>query len=326
MSDRPEAEGGYSVRPTTGHLLPQWDEAGTARESFAQKAYGEIYVPYPPQTAIMQRIEALRSSSLGRRGQPLPGLRLSEVSQAGKSATLQRYIFDLHEKSRTDGDYNPNRVIYVGLKRRITCKMLYQHILKTLGDPNADRGNLEILSQRMEEFLPRLGVELLIVDEVQHLANNRADSSQVTDELKSFLDAGLVPVVFAGNDESLRFFEENNQLSARLGIPLELSPVSVKSKSQTSAFKTFVAKLDRAVHAACGMRQLSRFDDAGIVKGLYLASGGHIGRVCRIVGAALSFASRRDADCIEVYDLSLAVRGLAVPSKWTQDNPFDKDR
>lgn len=326
MSERYQEEDGCTSHPITGHLLPQWDDAGTARESFALKAFGEIYVPYPPQIAIMQRIEALRSSSLGRRGQPLPGLRLSEVSQAGKSATLQRYIWDLHEKSRLEGGHNPHRVIYVGLKRRITCKMLYQHILKTLGDPNADRGNIEILSQRMEEFLPRLGVELLIVDEVQHLANNRSDSSQVTDELKSFMDAGLVPVVFAGNDASLRFFEENNQLSARLGIPLELSPVSVKSKTQTSAFKTFVMRLDRAIHASCGMRQLSRLDDANTVKGLYLASGGHIGRVCRIVGAALSFASRRDADRIEAYDLALAVHGLAVPSKWTEVNPFEKGR
>jgi len=309
--------------PATGHALPCYDPAGTLREVVARKAFGQIFVPYPKQTAIMERIEALRLSTLGMRGTPLPGLRLSQVSQAGKSRTLERYISDLRAKTEAEGQpANPHQVVYIGLKRRVTVKMLYQRLLMTLGDKHTNVGNLEILTQRAEEFIAHFGVELLIVDEVQHLANTRTDSGEVTDELKAFMDAGLVPVVFAGNEESLRFFEDNNQLAARLGIPLELSPTDVRTRSDAVLFKTFCVQLDEAMVDAGATKMPSDFHKAEIIKALLVASSGHIGRVCRIVGAALDHAARRDANFVEVYDLSHAVRHLAIPSQWVQKNPF----
>jgi hypothetical protein len=316
-----DTQGSAYALPTTGHSLPRYDAAGTEREARAERILSTIFIPYPRQTAIMERIEALRCATLGKRGVPLPGLRLSQVSQAGKSKTLERYIEELHTRMQVEGQpANPHRVLYIGLKRRVTVKMLYQHILMKLGDPHASHGNVEILSQRAEEFVRKFGVELLIVDEVQHLGNTRKDSSDVADELKTFMDSGLVPVVFSGNEKSRAFFEENNQLTVRLGIPLELSPIS--AKSDVALFKAFCLRLDEAIAQAGATRGPSNFKDGKILSGLLAASNGHIGRVCRIVQAALAHAARRDADFIEVHDLSFAITNLAIPAAWTVKNPF----
>lgn len=309
--------------PTTGHKSPVYDTDATLREAVAKNVMRDIFIPYPKQHAIMHRIEALRLSTLSVRGVPLQGLRLSQVSQAGKTKTLEGYIADLAKRSSALGVApNPYQVVYLGLNRRVTVKMLYQRLLMKLGDPHSNRGNLEILVQRAEEFLCKRGVELLIIDEVQHLANTRADSGEVTDELKSFLDQGLVPVVFAGNEESRGFFEANSQLSARLGAPLELTPTDLQQPEDPRMFKEFCMKLDRAIVRTGVMRKSADFSNAQILQGLLSASGGHVGRVCRIVGTALEHAARRDADYVELFDLSYAVTNLAMPSLWTGCDPF----
>ncbi len=312
-----------SALPVTGRALPQYDREGTLRETAAKDAMRSISIQYPKQTAIMERIEALRLSTIGVRGVPLPGLRLSQVSQAGKTKTFEQYIAGLKMRARADGqDPNRHQVVYIGLNRRVTVKMLYQRLLTKLGDPHPEKGNLETLVQRAEEFLRRFDVQLLIVDEIQHLANSRSDSGEVTDELKSFLDQGLVPVVFAGNEESKRFFEANSQLSVRLGTPLELTPTDLNASAEARMFRSFCIQLDEAITRSGVVRQSSNFGSKEALSGLFVASSGHVGRVCRLVGAALEHAARRDADYIEIYDLCHAVENLALPAKWTRRNPF----
>lgn len=313
--------------PSTGHALQQFDAKGTEREARAKEVMRNISIAYPKQTAIMERIEALRLSTLGIRGVPLPGLRLSQVSQAGKTKTLETYIRNL-QSSKDVGDTEDNcrQIVFVGLKRRVTVKMFYQRLLRELGDPHPEQGNLETLVQRAEEFLGRLRVELLIVDEVQHLANPRSDSGEVTDELKSFLDQGVVPVVFAGNEDSATFFENNGQLSARLGAPLELNPTNLHASDDAKMFKAFCLGLDKAICASGLFPRSSNFASKEVLQGLVVASSGHIGRVCRLVGAAMEHAARRDAEYVEVYDLSFAIDNLGIPSRWIGHNPFKERR
>src|SRR3546814_4077295 len=65
-----------------------------------------------------------------------------------------------------------------------------------------------------------LGVELLVVDEIQHLRREGTDVNDVTDALKRWLDAGSVSLVLVGNMDSQPFFERNKPLCARLGTSL----------------------------------------------------------------------------------------------------------
>lgn len=314
------------VSPATGHALPQLDEASIDREAAAWAAFKTVVVEYEPQRRIKLRIEGVRRTALPMpRGEPLPGARLSQVSQAGKTWTLRSYIAELHASAAAAGlQPNPLRVIYVGLKRRISVKMLYQRILKELGDPHSHDANVnvEVLAQRGQELIVEKGVELLIVDEVQHLANKTTDNKSVTDELKSFVDDGLVPVIWAGNEDSREFFEENQQLAARLGTAIELDPVNPKRSREIRLFRKFLADLDAGILATGVVDRPAGLDRDVIVRGLGKAAGGHVGRVCRIVEEAIRFKARRGGTFIEPYDLSWAVRHYAMPAKWLVANPF----
>src|SRR3546814_5148096 len=79
-------------------------------------------------------------------------------------------------------------------------------------DPDWSTGTEKVLRVRIDEFVRRLGVELLVVDEIQHLRREGNDVNDVTDALKRWLDVGSVPLVLVGNMDSQPFFERNKQL------------------------------------------------------------------------------------------------------------------
>jgi hypothetical protein len=51
-------------------------------------------------------------------------------------------------------------------------------------------------------------------------------------------------------------------------------------------------------------------------------SGGHVGRVCRLVCEATQHALWRGAPAVERHDLSVATRGFARRLGWTRRDPF----
>lgn len=315
--------GSQSDAPLTGHAFPTDDAKVAARTAAALATFTKISIPYGPQKAVATRIGVLHNRCLGQRGMPLPGLRFSQVSQAGKSFVLEGYRNNVMSRMlAATGMSNPYQVLYLGLEVRITVRMLCCELLRKLGDPHCQQGNTDEIKLRMKEFMEYRGTELLIIDEAQHLNRESEKNVDVTDELKRLMDAGIVPIVFAGDQTSRAFFERNPQLASRLGTPLELSPVAKKEVSQLSAFKNFCSDLDTAMAQMGCTRTRSGLAEKAQLEGLLAASGGHIGRVFRIVEAALEHSSLRDADHVELYDLAFAVDTFAMPQGYARHNTF----
>lgn len=310
--------------PATGGALPDYSANGDRVASAAAFMMG-LYVPSPAQEALIAHIEVLRRSCLGRHGTPLPGRRLLQESQAGKTSVIREFGRRLAAQEVESGRIaNPYRALHVELKLRITVKMLYQRILHELGDTEADgRYNVDTLMQRCAEFMRRRGTELLFIDEVQYLAKDRRDSREVADELKGFLDQGLVPICFMGNQEAEELFVGNPRLTGRLGAPLRLPPADSKVPLERREYRAFIRHLDEAISKG-GHCAPSGLASKRILARLHRSSGGHLGRSCRIVEAALEHACARGAERIEEYDLSHAVDHLAIPSTWTIRNPFPR--
>ena len=316
-----------SLQPQTGNLHPQYDAKSVERAGSALSTMSDIVIPYGPQLAIAGRIGVLHARSLGRIGRPLQGLRLSQVSQAGKTKTLETVRRRIMKTTILEsGEANPFQVLYINLEVRITAKILFVQLLRMLGDPHAEQGNIEEVKRRTDILMRERGVELLMVDEVQHLARESRDKVDVTDELKRFLDMGICPVVFAGNEDLKPFFERNQQLASRLGAPLELTPVDAHDGGQLSNFKRFCGDLDDELVTTGVMNEQSGFLDSEMLNALLFASGGHIGRVFRIVESAVEHAALRQASRVEPYDVSYAIDNFAIPGGYVSRNPMRGSR
>ena len=317
---------GRRPAPTTGRRSPvRTDVDARRRASRTTRLLEDLWIPHPPQEAIIDALLDYRDDTFGRRGTPLTGRRLSEHSQAGKSATMGRLKHELSRVLEIEGrPPNEHQVIIVELDRRSTVKQLYQEILKALGDEFwAAPVSAKLLEDRITDFVRRLGVELLVVDEVQHLRRRADDANEVTDKLKVFLDRGVVPLVLVGDEDSVAFFRENEKLAARLGRKLELLPLDPAAKARDAKlFKAFCAAIDDVLVTDGVFACSSGLAEPATLDRLLRVSRGHVGRIARLVQVAAPAAVRRGAERVEAYDLSGAVRGYAMENGWIDHDPF----
>ena len=129
-------------------------------------------------------------------------------------------------------------------------------------------------------------------------------------------------MVLVGNHESRDFFQKNTELAARLGTPLELKELEKGSPSGRKMFVQFCERYDEALVARGVTAIPSKLNSAAILEGLLKVSGGHIGRVARLLQEAAPAAAWRGAASIELYDLSNATRQYAMVNKWVDWDPF----
>lgn len=343
MNATPQDPLGKQPKPVTGRREPDLtDPSLPQREADAFTAFKSIWVPHGPQIAAMNQLRAYRLQTLNRKpGAPLNGRRLSQETQAGKSALAERLKLELAQERAAQGlPPNEFQIIIITIDGTMTLKGFYQEILKEMKDdhhapigekdPSArriateDRRSYKVLEQRISEWVLKLGVEIIIADEAQRL--DRAEgSSAVTDRIQTFLDRGVVPLVLIGNGRSHAFFEKNQDLSARLGSPIELKRLDPDSSAKDAKdFKSFCTNLDAGLVEAKIFGSLSGLDSDENLDALLAVSSGHIGRVARLVEEALAVAIRREAAHIERFDLSVATRSYAIGNDWVAYDPFSK--
>ncbi|WP_019102047.1 TniB family NTP-binding protein, partial [Chromobacterium haemolyticum] len=106
-------------------------------------------------------------------------------SGAGKSSVLEEYVryFPVIEES----EFRRIPVLLVEIKSSPTVRSVAEDILKAMGVPMAYRGSVNEKTDRVISSLQKLKVELLMLDEVQHLlgANKRSfGSNNETEWLK----------------------------------------------------------------------------------------------------------------------------------------------
>lgn len=319
---------GERPAPITGDLVPRFVDDALREKSEAALAISlSTWVKHDQQEIVIAQIRAyLGAWALANDKESCGGRRLSQYSQAGKSSTMRR-LRRVLAQARHDKGLKPNKyqVVIVTLKKRLTLKQLYRAILKKLGDPHWDQEPVgpDTLLTRIEEQSERLGLELLVIDEVQHLDNATRDATEVLDQLKTFVDEALFPIVFVGDEDSLGFFERNGKFAARLGDPLELRPMQPLSNDLDAlAFRQFCDRYDKALLKQDAIGKLAGLSKPALLDGLILASGGHVGRVARILQVAVPHAAWRGAETVEAYDLSHAVRTYAIKNKWIDKDPY----
>lgn len=286
--------------------------------------FESIYIPYPPHKQLQERcayLIELRHATLGR---PQKGVRALAPTGSGKTTAVLEFIRQYEARYPRTEDYVP--IVHVPLERATTPKKLMMSILDYFGDRYSSHGNEQTLKRRVIACFQRFGTELLIIDEVQHLNARRSDHGDVTDSLKRFLDDGIVPIMFLGTDEAHDLFTRNLQLSGRLLASGDLTPLSLSSPHDRGLLTGYVTKLDQAIVEKGIMSSLAGLDDPRLRGGLHAVSDGVVGRISRLIEAALEIALHRDAERIELYDLALAVDRWAIPNGFIKTNPFREGR
>lgn len=287
-----------------------------------EASFDEIYLNYPRHKIMQLRIDRIRlhGNKVRQNGQPMRGLLITGPTGSGKTTGVQKYVKHLVREGAYEGGRMP--VLYVRLRKKVTVLKLLRSILQQFGDRHALKRNEDELITQVRNCIERASVEIIVIDECQHLRNRSTDNMEVTDQLKTFLDDSIAPVVFVGVNEAQAMFDDNPQLAGRCAEPVVLAPLDVTNPTDVNLLTTFLGLLDDQMMARGLTKFPSDLASPYNVTCLHLASGGVIGQACRIVRAALLIATSRGADFVEPYDLSLAVDRWAVRTKICASNPY----
>ena len=292
-----------------------WPTDPAERAGAILDAFESIYIPTPSHQVIHQQCDILRHTSRNRKGKAMGALRLAQLSSASKTACLENYCRTaIADHARVTGKTNPYVVLYLSLLSCTSPKALCQEICRLLGDENWQIGTANDLLHRMRAFIERAGVELIIIDEVQELKGKRNDRKDVTNLLKSLLNMGVAPLVLVGDETSKDMFRDNIHLANRAGTELKLEPYGLKDTSRLGEFKGFCLDLEAEMLRQRLVKHAGVLSDGKQQKVLLTWSGGHLGRVCRIMAQALQHSILRCATAVEEQDLRYAIENFAIPN------------
>lgn len=178
---------------------------------------------YPRWNAILADIEHCHQR------QPYatepPCLLITGQTGVGKSTLIHSYAHQF-PSSITDVGWNIP-VLKATIPSPATVKNLLIVLLSALGDPKASSGTIGGMTLRLENFLRDCGVQILILDELQHFVDQ--DSQRVLLTVSNWLkrlikDTGIACIVVGLQDEAEQVINANPQLARLFGDPVKLSP------------------------------------------------------------------------------------------------------
>lgn len=286
-----------------------------------------ILIPNRRQREAHEAFDYLRArASQGSEG-GVKGVLLVAPSQSGKSKILNAYRRRHNTEDALEKGKLP--ILMVTLKANQTTKGLAQNILVRLEEELGistlwQRGNENQLLQRLQTYIRAYGIELLILDEFQHLIHSERKevAISVAETVKSFMNDGLVPVVMSGIEDAWRPIKANRQLQLRCIQPLVFNPIDAESPEEWELFGDFLmgfqAELERLGLIGDAV---SVMGDGAVADKLYDACGGVIGELCSLLKDALYLALCANDDAITEDHLADAVdqKFLMEPGRV---NPF----
>lgn len=174
-------------------------------------------------------------------------MRLYGVSGVGKTSLLQVYRNSYPRYNAVDRTIVP--VIYAELPAQPTPASITARLLYSLGDPAFNQGTLNLRLNRLFKLITECGVELILIDEVQHILDRGQvrTHTAIADQLKTILDHSDAAFVLAGAPRLKTLFHINTQLRGRAMSTTTLSPFNIFESSSFFAFKGVLASFAQAM-------------------------------------------------------------------------------
>lgn len=239
---------------------------------------------------------------------------------AGKSTLAASYAQRFPPLVSETGIGRP--VVRATIPAPATIKSLATTLLAALGDPRAAYGTIGSMTYRLIHFFHDCGVELLILDEVQHFRDR--DNHKVLENASNWLktlikETGVSCVLVGLQGEAEEVVRLNRQLARLFGDPQVLLPFTWEEDDPETVqeFRTFLGLLEGVLPLV----EPSGLAEYATARRLYVASEGIVAYLMELVRRATYLAVTQsherldDALLATAFDQRLAGvrRGIANP-------------
>lgn len=201
------------------------------------------FVTFPRINKIFTLFDSLRDQH--KKHGAVSCVLITGESGSGKSEIAARYLKKNPEVQESERIFKP--VIWYELKSVSTRKGFIQKLLVAIGDPQMGMGavNEDELYDRLVRLCSVIGLELLILDEIQVIIERRSLSvlSGLADLFKDLIKDLNIPIVFMGMPWSKYLIESNKQLSGRISYRHTIPPFRASIPSYLSEYRKLLKKL-----------------------------------------------------------------------------------
>lgn len=242
-------------KPRINPHLPIELDGGQRTALSALDELRKAYVTYPLLTEALTHLNELKAmaSFPGSMGTSASVFLLTGPSGSGKSRLLQMFAARYpRDTTGENGDVSP--VVYVQLSGNCTRSTLIKMCLNALHVRYSTRATAGTLMELLLHHLREQKVEILIIDEANHLMNLRdqALDYEAADVIKTILNEQACSMVVSGLPATKTIFSNNSQLERRVGKAIDLSPF-FKSEQERKVFGLTIKRYAEHVKEKTGI-------------------------------------------------------------------------
>jgi hypothetical protein len=170
--------------------------------------------------AFKTGMEALRHTH-GLSGLEGGGMIVEGVPGVGKTTLLNNYVADVYRQLATE-PHDAETIWLPVLKERIpgrpTIPRLIEKLLRGVNHVKPRSRNRETMEDRLHTLIEEQGVEMLILDEYQHLLRTDKYADDTLKFLKVFADDHKLALVFAGLPCGAKVLDAHPEIRERLSF------------------------------------------------------------------------------------------------------------
>jgi len=275
------------------HLLPaaQGFSRLPASERI-QRIRAERWIGYPGAIDALNRLETLFDWPSKQR---MPNLLLIGPTNNGKSMIIGKFRRTHPSSSSDDQEHIP--VLSVQMPSEPSVTRFYVALLAAMGAPLRPRQRLPEMEQLALSLLRRVGVRVLIIDELHNvLAGNSVSRREFLNLLRFLGNELRIPLVGVGTREAYLAIRSDDQLENRFEpIMLPLWEVDGECCSLLASFA-----------AAFPLRRQSMITTLDMARYLLARSEGTIGELAHLLMAAAVAAVESGEEAINHRTLTMA--------------------
>ncbi len=242
------------------------------------------------------------------------------IGETGRGkTTIAKYYEKKYPRTTTD-EGAVITVLRSSVAAPATIKGMASQLLWDLGDPLPEQGSIPSLTGRLCKLIKKCGVELIILDEFQHLVDE--DKKKVlqssADWLKTILNMTGVPIVLMGMPWSVNILRKNDQLDRRFPFREKLRDFGWSSPEEQREFSNFLIVLEKTLP----LPKPSNLYSGQMPLRLFGATQGIISNVMKLISKAAEKAFEKAIENINIDLLALAYDEEIASRFSGMDNPF----
>lgn len=282
----------YSVTDLS-HLLPVAQKlARLPADERIQRIRADRWIGYPRAVDALNRLETLYAWPGKQR---MPNLLLVGPTNNGKSMIIEKFRRTHPSSSDAHQEYIP--VLVVQMPSEPSVLRFYVALLAAMGAPLRPRPRLPEIEQQAPTLLRKIGVRVLVIDELHNiLAGNSMYRREFLNLLRFLGNELRIPLVGVGTRDAYLAIRSDDQLENRF------EPVVLPLWEATEACCPLLASFA----ASLPLRQPSPIATPDMARYLLTRSEGTIGELAHLLMAAAVAAVESGEEAINQRTLSMA--------------------